>query len=35
MPEGGDAGTLQITRHDDIEAEKPFEDTAEARQDVI
>ena len=32
---GDDAGTLQTTRHDDMEAEKPFEDTAEARRDVI
>lgn len=34
-PEGDDTGTLKITRHDDIEIEKPFEVTAEAQQDVI
>lgn len=30
-----DTGTLKITRHDDIEMEKPFEVAAEAHQDGI
>lgn len=35
MPEGDGTGSWMITRHDDIEMEKAFEVTAEARRDVI